>query len=170
MALTDLFKKAKDSGILDKVKEIANDENTKKVVKAAGEKLAKNKNVKKAVSKVTKEAKAASKKVAKVAKSVGIDATSLMTLAIKNKDVVKALENLGLKKDSDPTSSVVQKLVGTLKSKINTAAGIKVEDKTFSSAVTKLLGNTKIKEQLEKISGTGVSAFIKKAVSAYMKN
>lgn len=156
------------SNLFNKVKEFASNEDVKNVAKAAGKKLASNKKVQKAVSKVKKEAANVSKKVAKVAKSTGLDLTQLVSLATNNTDVVNALAKLGLKKGDDPGASSVQKLVGTLKSKVSSAIGVKVEDKTFSSLVSKLLSNATVKSQVEKISGTGVATFIKKAVAEYI--
>ena len=154
------------SDLFSKVKELAGNENVNETVKKA----VKSDAVKKAVKKVAtnKNVKNATKKVTSVAKAVGIDMSSIVSFAMKNKTVLDALTKLGLKKESDPTSGVVQKLVSSLNSAINKTSGIKLEDKTFSSVVSKLLGNTQIKDKLEDAAGKGVTSFIKKAVAEYI--
>ena len=132
------------------------------------DKNANNKTVKNTVSKAKKAASDASKKVSKVAKAVGIDTNTIATQVLKNKAVVDVLVKLGLKKESAPESSAVQKLVASLKSNISKATGVKLDDKSFSGAVSKILANTKIKEKLEDVAGRGVPTFIKKAVEAYI--
>ena len=150
--------------VKDTVKKVVNNENVKKVVK----KVANNKTVKKTVSKAKKAASDASKKVSKVAKAVGVDTNAIVAQVLKNKAIVDILVKLGLKKESAPESSAVQKLVASLKSNISKVTGIKLEDKSFSSAVSKVLANAKIKEKLEDVAGRGVPSFIKKAVEAYI--
>ena len=154
------------SKLFNKAKELATDSTTRETVK----KIANSDAVKKAVKKVAnnKNIKNAQKAVTKAAKAVGIDVGALALTAMKNKAVVDVLVKLGLKKDSDPASGSVQKLVGSLKNTINKAAGVKLEDKSFGSTVTKILGADKVKEKLENAVGKGVPAFIKKAVSEYI--
>ena len=152
------------SSLLSKVKELAGSEQAKDTVK----KVANNKNVKKTISKVKKVANDASKKVSKTAKAVGIDMNTIIAQVLKNKAVVDILVKLGLKKESDPNSNAVQKLVASLKNAMNKATGVKLEDKSFSSAVSKVLTNAMIKEKLEDAAGRGVPTFIKKAVEAYI--
>lgn len=168
MDFSSLLAKVKEfagsENVKDTVKKVANNENVKKVVK----KVANNKTVKKTVSKAKKAASDASKKVSKVAKAVGIDTNAIVTQVLKNKTVVDILVKLGLKKESAPESSAVQKLVASLKSNISKATGIKLEDKTFSGVVSKALANVRIKEKLEDVAGRGVPTFIKKAVEAYI--
>lgn len=168
MDFSSLLAKVKEfagsENVKDTVKKVANNENVKKVVK----KVANNKAVKKTVSKAKKAASDASKKVSKVAKAVGIDTNAIVAQVLKNKAIVDILVKLGLKKESAPESSAVQKLVASLKSNISKATGIKLEDKSFSSAVSKVLANAKIKEKLEDVAGRGVPSFIKKAVEAYI--
>ena len=115
-----------------------------------------------------KDVQNAASKVAKIAKDSGIDLTKIVMALMTNKTVITALGKLGAKKDSDPTSAAVQKLVGSLQSSINKATGVKVDDNSFSSIVNKLMGNKTIKTQVEDIAGDGVSSFIKKAVAAYI--
>ena len=103
-----------------------------------------------------------------MAKSAGIDMNTIISFVLKNQDVVSALGKLGLKKGEDPTSSAVQKLVGSLKTNINKAVGTKIDDDTFGSIVNKLMGNAMIKERVEDIAGDSVTSFIKKAVSEYI--
>ena len=168
MDFSSLLSKVKEFAgsekVKDTVKKVANNETVKKAVK----KVANNKTVKKTVAKAKKAAGAASKKVSKVAKAVGIDTNAIVAQALKNKAVVDVLVKLGLKKESAPESSAVQKLVSSLKSNISKATGIKLEDKSFSSAVSKVLANAKIKEKLEDVAGRGIPTFIKKAVDAYI--
>ena len=154
------------SKLFSKAKELASDSTTRETVK----KIANSDAVKKAVKKVTnnKNLKNAQKTVTKAAKAVGIDVGALALTAMKNKAVVDVLVKLGLKKDSDPASSAVQKLVGSLKNSLNKVSGVKLEDKSFSTAVTKILGVDKVKDKLEDVAGKGVPAFIKKAVSEYI--
>ena len=161
------------SNLFTKIKELTKNEDVKKTV----QKVAENENVKKAVKKAANskkvkdavsKAKKTSETISKAAKAVGIDLNSIISLAQKNKAVVEALTKLGLKKESDPASSTVQKLVASLKSNISKAAGVKLEDKTFSSLTTKLLANSNIKQKLENAAGRGVSTFIKKAVEEYI--
>ena len=154
------------SKLFNKAKELASDNTTRETVK----KIANSDAVKKAVKKVAnnKNIKNAQKAVTKAAKAVGIDVGALALTAMKNKAVVDVLVKLGLKKDSDPASGAVQKLVGSLKNTISKAAGVKLEDKSFGSAVTKILSADKVKEKLENAVGKGVPAFIKKAVSEYI--
>lgn len=168
MDFSSLFSKVKDlagsEDVKNTVKKVANSDAVKKAVK----KVSSNKKVKATVSKAKKAATSASKTVSKAAKAVGIDMNTILAYAQKNKAVVDVLVKLGLKKESDPASTTVQRLVGSLKNSISSAVGIKLEDKSFSSAVTKLLANTKIKEKLETVVGKGVPAFIKKAVAEYV--
>lgn len=145
------------SKLISKAKDLAGNENVKSAVK----KVASNKKVKDAVTKATKSA-------SKVAKTLGVDLTTIVTFAMKNKSVIDALSKLGLKSESDPASSAVQKLVSSLKNTISKAAGTKIEDKTFSSIVTKLLSNSTVKSKVEDAAGKGVSSFIKKAVAEYI--
>lgn len=154
------------SNLLSKAKELASNVDAKEAVK----KIANSDAVKKAAKKVAnnKTVKKATKTVTKAAKSVGIDMKTIMSYAQNNKAVLDVLTKIGLKKDSDPTSSAVQKLVGSLKSAVSKAAGFKLEDKSFGSAVTKILSNTNIKSKLEDAAGKGVPAFIKKAVAEYI--
>ena len=154
------------SKLFSKAKELASDSTTRETVK----KIANSDAVKKVVKKVTnnKNLKNAQKTVTKAAKAVGIDVGALALTAMKNKAVIDVLIKLGLKKDSDPASGAVQKLVGSLKNTISKAAGVKLEDKSFGSTVTKILGVDKVKEKLENAVGKGVPAFIKKAVSEYI--
>lgn len=154
------------SKLFSKAKELASDSTTRETVK----KIANSDAVKKAVKKVTnnKNLKNAQKTVTKAAKAVGIDVGALALTAMKNKAVVDVLVKLGLKKDSDPASGAVQKLVGSLKNSLNKVSGVKLEDKSFSTAVTKILGVDKVKDKLEDVAGKGVPAFIKKAVSEYI--
>lgn len=91
-----------------------------------------------------------------------------MSYALKNKAVMDALIKLGLKKDTNPASTAVQKLVSSLKTSLNKVTGMKLEDKSFGSAITKLLSAGKVKEKLEGVAGKGVPTFIKKAVSEYI--
>ena len=116
------------SKLINKAKEIANDSTARETVK----KMANSDAVKKAVKKVAdnKNIKNVQKTVTKAAKAVGIDANTILTYALKNKAVMDVLIKLGLKKESDPASSAVQKLVGSLKSTINKATGVKLEDNT----------------------------------------
>lgn len=168
MDLSNLFSKVKDlagnADAKETVKKIANSD----AVKSAVKKVANNKDVKKTVAKAKNAATKATKTVSKVAKAVGIDMSTIISYAAKNKAVMDILVKLGLKKESNPASGAVQKLVGSLKSAVSKAAGIKLEDKSFGSAVTKLLGVEKIKTQLENTAGKGVVSFIKKAVSEYI--
>ncbi|MBR3288388.1 MAG: hypothetical protein IKI71_01320 [Lachnospiraceae bacterium] len=154
------------SKLFSKAKELASDSTTRETVK----KIANSDAVKKAVKKVSnnKNLKNAQKTVTKAAKAVGIDVGALALTAMKNKAVVDVLVKLGLKKDSDPASGAVQKLVGSLKNSLNKVSGVKLEDKSFSTAVTKILGVDKVKDKLEDVAGKGVPAFIKKAVSEYI--
>ena len=154
------------SKLINKAKELANDSTTIETVK----KIANSNAVKKAVRKVTnnKSIKKAQKTLTKAAKAVGIDTNTILTYALKNKAVMDVLIKLGLKKENDPASSAVQKLVGSLKSAINKASGMKIEDKIFGSAVNKILGADKVKEKLEDAVGKGVPSFIKKAVAEYI--
>ena len=148
MNLSKLFSKAKELAGNDKVK-------------SAVKKVASNKKVKDTVTKATKSA-------SKVAKNLGIDMTTLVTFAMKNKGVIDALAKIGLKSESDPASSTVQKLVSSLKNTISKAAGTKIEDKTFGSVVSKLLSNSTVKSKVEDAAGKGVSSFIKKAVAEFI--
>ena len=107
-------------------------------------------------------------KISKAAKSMGIDLTQVLSMVMKNQDVIAVLGKLGLKKKEDPASSAVQKLVGSLKTAINKASGAKVSDDAFGSLVSKLMGNATVKNTVEDIAGTGVATFIKKAVSEYI--
>lgn len=154
------------SKLINKAKELASDSTARETVK----KIANSDAVKKAVKKVTnnKNIKNVQKTVTKAAKAVGLDISALAMSAMKNKAVVEGLVKLGLKKDSDPTSGAVQKLVASLKNSLSKASGVKLEDKSFSTAVTKILGVEKIKDKLEDVAGKGVPAFIKKAVSEYI--
>ena len=154
------------SKLINKAKELASDSATKETVK----KIANSDAVKKAVKKVTsnKNLKNAQKTVTKAAKAVGIDVGALALTAMKNKDVVDVLVKLGLKKDSDPASGAVQKLVGSLKNSLYKVSGVKLDDKSFGTAVTKILGTSNVKEKLEDAVGKGVPSFIKKAVSEYI--
>ena len=157
MGLSDLLKKAKD---------LSEDETVKSVIK----KVASSKNVQDTVKKAKKavgKAKVA-EKISKVAKSVGIDLKDVIAIAMKNQSVVNALGKLGLKKEEDPASTAVQKLVGSLKTAVNKATGKKVDDDLFSSIVNKLTGNATIKSKLEDMAGKGVASFIKKAVAEYI--
>lgn len=106
--------------------------------------------------------------ISKVAEAMGIDLTQVLSLVMKNQDVIEILGKLGLKKKDDPASAAVQKLVGSLKTTINKASGIKIDDDTFGSLVNKLMGNDKIKGKVEDIAGSGVATFIKKAVKEYI--
>ena len=153
------------SDLLSKVKKISEDETVKSVAK----KVSSNKKVQEMVSKAKKtvdKAKVADK-ISKVAKSVGIDLKSVLSFAMKNQDVINILGKLGLKKKEDPTSSAVQKLVGNLKTAINKASGVKVDDDSFSTIINKLLGNTTVKNKVEDIAGGGVTTFIKKAIKEF---
>lgn len=154
------------SKLINKAKELASDSTARETVK----KIANSDAVKKAVKKVAnnKNIKNAQKTVAKAVKAVGIDTNTILNYALKNKAVMDGLIKLGLKKESAPASSAVQKLVGSLKNTINKATGVKLEDKSFGSAVTKILGTDIVKEKLEDAVGKGVPAFIKKAVSEYI--
>lgn len=154
------------SNLFSKAKELAGDSVAKETVK----KITNSDAVKKAIKKVAnnKKVKDVQKTVTKVAKAVGIDMNSIVSYATKNKAVVDVLVKLGLKKESDPASGVVQKLVSSLNSAINKASGVKLDDKSFGSAVTKLLGVDKVKEKLEDAAGKGVTSFIKKAVAEYI--
>lgn len=154
------------SKLINKAKELASDSTARETVK----KIANSDAVKKAVKKVTnnKNIKNVQKTVTKAAKAVGIDVSALAMSAMKNKAVIDVLVKLGLKKDSDPTSSAVQKMVASLKNSLSKATGAKLEDKSFGSVVNKMLGVDKIKEKLEDAAGKGVPAFIKKAVSEYI--
>lgn len=154
------------SNLFSKAKKLASNENAKAVIKKITSSDTAKKVVKKAAN--SKKVKEATEKISKLTKAVGIDANTVISYALKNKSVMDVLIKLGLKKESDPASSAVQKLVGSLKSSINKASGAKLENKIFGSAVTKLLGVDKIKTQLEKTAGKGVSTFIKKAVSEYI--
>ena len=168
MDFSNLFSKVKDlassEAAKETVKKVANSDAVKKAVK----KVSSNKAVKSTVAKAKKAATSASKTVSKAAKAVGIDMTTILSFAQKNTAVVDVLTKLGLKKESDPTSGAVQKLVGSLNSAINKAVGIKLDDKTFGSAMTKLLANTKIKEKIDDAAGRGAISFIKKAVAEYI--
>ena len=153
------------SDLLSKVKKISEDETVKSVAK----KVSSNKKVQEIVSKAKKtvdKAKVADK-ISKVAKSVGIDLKSVLSFAMKNQDVINILGKLGLKKKEDPASSAVQKLVGNLKTAINKASGVKVDDDSFSTIINKLLGNTTVKNKVEDIAGGGVTTFIKKAIKEF---
>lgn len=153
------------SDLLSKVKKISEDETVKSVAK----KVSSNKKVQEMVSKAKKtvdKAKVADK-ISKVAKSVGIDLKSVLSFAMKNQDVINILGKLGLKKKEDPASSTVQKLVGNLKTAINKASGVKVDDDSFSTIINKLLGNTTVKNKVEDIAGGGVTTFIKKAIKEF---
>lgn len=154
------------SKLVNKVKDLAKNEKTKEIVK----KVANSDAAKKVAKKITgsKSVKNATKNVTKIAKSVKIDLASLISLATKNTAVITALGKLGLKKDADPASSQVQKLVSTLKSAVVKATGTKVDDDKFGSMVNKLMGNVTIKKKVEAIAGSGVSTFIKKAVSEFI--
>lgn len=154
------------SNLFSKAKELASNEHAKAAVK----KIANSETVKKAVNKVknNKNIKKATQTVTKAAKAVGLDTNTILSYALKNKAVMDVLIKLGLKKESDPASSSVMKLIGSLKNTINKATGVKLEDKTFGSIVNKILGTDKVKEKLEDAAGKGVPAFIKKAVSEYI--
>ena len=157
MGLSDLFKKAK---------ELADDETVKSVVK----KVANNKKVKETISKAKKtvdKAKVGSK-ITKLAKDMGIDLKDVLALAMKNQDLIEILGKLGLKKKEDPASSEVHKLVGNLKTALNKVTGHKVDNDTFGSIISKLMGNATVKSKVEKLAGSGVATFIKKAVSEYI--
>ena len=157
MGLSDLF---------SKVKELSEDETVKSAVK----KVSGNKKVQEMVSKAKKtvgKAKVANK-ISKVAKSMGIDLASVLSFAMKNQDVINVLGKLGLKKKEDPTSSAVQKLVGSLKTAINKSSGVKVDDNSFGTIINKLLGNAVVKSKVEETAGSGVVTFIKKAVKEYI--
>ena len=149
MDFSKLFSTAKDLSENEMVKNIAS-------------KAMNNKKVKKTVE-------SAKKKIVKAAKSAGIDVNSILKLVTKNKDVVSALVKLGVKKDEDPAAATVQRLVSSLKSTISKASGTKVDDDTFSSIVTKLVGVDKVKTNLEEVAGRGVVGFIKKAVKEYIE-
>ena len=162
MGLSDLFSKVQ--GVMDNenvkavAKKIASSESAKKAVK----KLANNKTLKKVGSKAQKAIKSA-------AKTLGIDMTTIISLASKNKTIVEALAKIGLKKEtSEPEAAGVQKLVGSLKSAVSKAVGVKVEDDTFGNIVNKLLKVDTVKSRVEKLAGEGVSSFIKKAVAEYI--
>lgn len=162
MGLSDLFSKVQ--GVMDNenvkevAKKIASSDSAKKVVK----KIANNKILKSA-------GKTAQKTIKNVAKSAGLDITKIISLATKNKDIIDVLGKIGLKKEtSDPASTAVQKLVGSLKSTVSKAIGVKVEDDMFGNIVNKLLKTDTVKSRVEKIAGSGVSAFIKKAVAEYI--
>ena len=103
-----------------------------------------------------------------MAKSAGINMNTIISFALKNQDVISALGKLGQKKGEDPASSSVQKLVGSLKTNISKAVGVKVDDDTFGSIVNKFMGNAMIKDRVEDIAGDSVTTFIKKAVSEYI--
>ncbi len=153
------------SDLLSKVKELSEDETVKSVVK----KVSSNKKVQNMVSKAKKtvnKAKAANG-ISKVAKSMGIDLKSVLSFVMKNQDVINMLGKLGLKKKEDPASSAVQKLVANLKTAINKASGVKVDDNSFSTIVNKLLGNTTVKNKVEEIAGGEVTTFIKKAIKEF---
>ena len=153
------------SDLLSKVKKISEDETVKSVAK----KVSSNKKVQEMVSKAKKtvdKAKVADK-ISKVEKSVGIDLKSVLSFAMKNQDIINILGKLGLKKKEDPASSTVQKLVGNLKTAINKASGVKVDDDSFSTIINKLLGNTTVKNKVEDIAGGGVTTFIKKAIKEF---
>ena len=136
--------------------------------------LAKNETVKKAAKTVATNKKArgvavkATKVATKVAKTLGIDMATLLSLAAKNADVINSLAKIGEKKGSDPASSTVQKLVSSLKTKVAKVAGTKIDDNTFKTLTNKLLSNETLKKKVEKISGSGVATFIKKAVAEYV--
>ena len=157
MGLSDLLKKAQ---------ELAGDETVKSVVK----KVASNKKVQETISKAKKTVDKAKvgDKITKLAKNVGIDLKDVLALAMKNQDVINVLGKLGLKKKEDPASAAVQKLVGNLKTAVNKVTGKKVDDDTFGSIVSKLMGNATVKSKVEDIAGSGVATFIKKAVSEFI--
>ena len=127
-------------------------------------------------SKKTKGSKTAIKFDGKVVTSVlsnlsklsSLDLNSVLNSILNNSSIITALGKIGLKKEKDPGSSPVQKLVGSLKASIDKVTGVKIDDDLFSSVVTKLLGNKNVKNQVEDVAGTGVAAFIKKAVSKYI--
>lgn len=162
MGLSDLFSKVQ--GVMDNenvkavAKKIASSEGAKKAVK----KLANNKTLKKVGSKAQKTIKSA-------AKTLGIDMTTIISLASKNKTIVEALAKIGLKKEtSEPEAAGVQKLVGSLKSAVSKAVSVKVENDTFGNIVNKLLKVDTVKSKVEKLAGDGVTSFIKKAVAEYI--
>ena len=81
-------------------KKIASSEGAKKAVK----KLANNKTLKKVGSKAQKTIKSATK-------TLGIDMTTIISLASKNKTIVEALAKIGLKKETnEPEAAGVQRL------------------------------------------------------------
>ena len=162
MGISDLFSKVQ--GVMDNenvkavAKKIASSEGAKKAVK----KLANNKTLKKVGSKAQKTIKSA-------AKTLGIDMTTIISLASKNKTIVEALAKIGLKKEtSEPEAAGVQKLVGSLKSAVSKAVSVKVENDTFGNIVNKLLKVDTVKSKVEKLAGDGVTSFIKKAVAEYI--
>ena len=169
MDFSNLFSKVKDlassENVKATVKKVANSDAVKKAVK----KVKNNKTVKSTVAKAKKAATSASKTASKLAKAVGIDMTTLISLASKNKAIVEALAKIGLKKEtSEPEAAGVQKLVGSLKTAVSKAVGVKVEDDTFGNIVNKLLSVDTVKSKVEKLAGNGVSSFIKKAVAEYI--
>ena len=124
-------------------------------------------NVKKLVG--DKKTRDAASKAIKGANSLGIDITKVLPVVIKNADVISALANIGLKKGSDPASASVQKLVSSLKTKVSKVTGTKLTDKNFQTIVNKLVSNETVKNKIEKLSSTtGVTTFIKKAISEYV--
>ena len=58
-------------------------------------------------------------------------------------------------------------MVGNLKTAINKASGVKVDDDSFSTIINKLLGNTTVKNKVEDIAGGGVTTFIKEAIKEF---
>lgn len=114
-----------------------------------------------------KKTREVASKAIKVANSLGIDIAKVLPIIVKNADVISALANIGLKKGSDPASASVQKLVSSLKTKISNVVGTKLKDKDFQTIVNKLVSNPTVKAKVEKLSSTGVTTFIKKAISEY---
>lgn len=102
-------------------------------------------------------------------KSSGLDLTSLIGLASKNADMINVLGAIGGMKgtaDFDATSTL--KLVSQLKKLVTENIG-KIDNNTFKTIVNKLLSSSTVKAKVEKIAGAGTSAFIKKAITAFVE-
>lgn len=162
MNLSNLFSSFFNTGKKEETKPTQKKSPKKKNVKEAVKKIAKNETVR-------KTAKKAVKKVVKTGKTACVDVAKILTPLMKNKDVANALANIAAKKKNDPASTTVQKLVSSLKNVISKNVGAKIDNETFSKVVNKLMSNATVKSKVEKLAGAGVSTFVKKAVSEFVK-
>lgn len=162
MEMSDLLSKFKNSAEFENINKIADKISSTEEGRKIIEKVVNNKELNATATKIQKTIKS-------TAKSLGIDVDKIISLATKNKDIIDLLAKIGLKKENlEPDASSVQKIVGNLKTAMSKAVGVKIDDKTFSNVANKLLKNDTVKSKVEKIAGSGVSTYIKKAISEYV--